>query len=140
MNIANSVRIYPYCEIKGNVTIGEKSIVGSHSAILGDVEIGKNVRIQSFAFIPSGVTIEDNVFIGPRVTILNDKYPPSKGKHWHKVRIMEGAVIGGNVTILPGVIIYKNAKVGAGAVVTKDVYEDETVIGNPARVWVQVKT
>jgi UDP-2-acetamido-3-amino-2,3-dideoxy-glucuronate N-acetyltransferase len=133
MNIAPSVKIYPFCEIKGNVEIGENTIIGSHSVILGDVKIGKNCRIQSFAFIPSGVTIDDDVFIAPRVTILNDKYPPSKGEHWQKVRIMDRVSIGGNVTILPGVVIGMEAKIGAGSVVTKNIEPYKTVYGNPAR-------
>jgi maltose O-acetyltransferase len=36
--------------------------------------------------------------------------------------------------ILPGVSIGKNAVVGAQAVVTKNVQENEIVAGNPARV------
>ena len=133
LKIHPSVKIYSFCEIKGDVEIEEGSIIGSHSTILGEVRIGKNVRIQSYAFIPSGIQIDDNVFIGPRVTILNDKYPPSKGVHWKKVRIMKDASIGGNVTILPGVIIGIGAKIGAGTVVTKDVESHTTVYGNPAK-------
>lgn len=129
MNIDPSVKIHNFCEIKGNVTIGKNSVIGSHSVILGDVTIGENVRIQSFAFIPSGTEIAGNVFIGPRFTVLNDKYPPSKGWHWKPVIIKAGAVIGGDVTILPGVVIGAGAKIGAGTVVTKNV-EPETTIYN----------
>ena len=128
-----STIVYDYCTIGKEVEIGEHTVIGSHSVILGKVVIGSNVRIQSFAFIPSGTTIEDEVFIGPRVTILNDKYPPSKGKHWLPVVICKGAIIGGNVTILPGVYIGKEAFIGAGSVVTKNVKSKTRVYGNPAR-------
>ena len=46
--------------------------------------------------------------------------------------IEQGASIGANATILPGIKIGKNAMIGAGAVVTKDVPEKAIVIGNPA--------
>jgi len=35
--------------------------------------------------------------------------------------------------ILPGIVIGENAMVGAGAVVTKSVSDDITVVGNPAK-------
>jgi UDP-2-acetamido-3-amino-2,3-dideoxy-glucuronate N-acetyltransferase len=36
--------------------------------------------------------------------------------------------------ILPGIRIGRNAMVGAGAVVTRDVPDGKLVVGNPARV------
>ena len=114
-------KVYPYTQVGQEVHIGEGTVIGAHSDILGDVKIGKNVKIQSFAFIPSGTTIEDDVFIGPRVTILNDKYPPSGGRYWGKVVIKKGAKIGGGVTIMPGVTIGEYTCIGAGTLVTKDI-------------------
>jgi acetyltransferase-like isoleucine patch superfamily enzyme len=48
--------------------------------------------------------------------------------------INEGAWIGGNVTILPGVIIGEHAVVGAGSVVNKDVPEYTLFAGVPAKL------
>ena len=48
--------------------------------------------------------------------------------------ILAGAKIGANATLLPGVIVGKNALVGAGAVVVEHVPEGKVVVGNPARV------
>ena len=98
-----------------------------------DVEIGSHVKIQAFAFVPEGVSILDDVFIGPGVVFTNDKYPPS-GK-WEQTIVREGASIGANATILPGVVIGEYAKIGAGSVVTKDVPTGETWVGNPAKKW-----
>lgn len=112
-------------------TIGEGCKIHSHVWIGNGVVIGDRVKIQAFSFIPTGVTIEDDVFIGPRVTFTNDKYPPS-GK-WSNTIVKKGASIGACATILPGITIGENAKVGAGAVVTKDVPPNTTVVGIPAK-------
>ena len=41
-------------------------------------------------------------------------------------------MIGSNVTLMP-VVIGENAVIGAGSVVTKDVANNSTVAGNPAK-------
>lgn len=51
-----------------------------------------------------------------------------------KVIIGNNVWIGGNVTILPGVIIGDNSVIGAGAVVTKDVSANCVVAGVPAKL------
>ncbi|MCX3053838.1 hypothetical protein OHX05_11710 [Acinetobacter baumannii] len=53
--------------------------------------------------------------------------------------VERGASIGANATILPGIRIGRNALVGAGAVVTKDVPENAIVVGNPAIIKGYVK-
>lgn len=50
------------------------------------------------------------------------------------VEIGDGCFIGTNATLLPRIKIGKWATIGAGAVVTKDVPDYATVVGNPARV------
>ena len=45
-----------------------------------------------------------------------------------------GAKIGANSTLLPGVVIGRDALVGAGSVVVHDVPDGAVVVGNPARV------
>jgi acetyltransferase-like isoleucine patch superfamily enzyme len=51
-----------------------------------------------------------------------------------KVVIEEGAFIGINAVILPGVTVGRNAVVAASSVVTKDVPPFTVVAGNPAAV------
>ena len=120
-------------------SIGKNCVLHSHIWIGEGVTIGDNVKIQAFAFIPSGVTIEDNVFIGPRVTFTNDKHPEvskERKTNWtpEKTLICNGARIGASATILPGITIGRNATIGAGAVVTKDIGPNVVACGNPATV------
>jgi len=124
-----------------NASVADKHLVGKGTRIHSFVEIGPNVyigydcNIQAFCFIPEGVTIGNRVFIGPHTVFLNDKHPPSHGKWRDEPGITVGndVSIGGNCTILPGVILGDGCKVGAGAVVTKDVAPGVTVVGTPAR-------
>jgi acetyltransferase-like isoleucine patch superfamily enzyme len=120
--------------IHPTVEIGTDCRIHSHVWIGDHVHIGNNVKIQAFAFIPNGVHIEDDVFIGPRVTFTNDKYPPSHGQGWSETFVRKGAIIGAGATILPGLTIGYGSRVGAGAVVTKDVPDGVTVCGNPAAI------
>jgi hypothetical protein len=48
--------------------------------------------------------------------------------------VEDGASIGANATILPGIRIGHDAMIGAGSVVTKDVPPNATVVGNPAKL------
>jgi acetyltransferase-like isoleucine patch superfamily enzyme len=113
--------------------IGRKCKIDAFVYIEEGVVIGDNCKIRPFVFIPSGVTIEDNVFMGPGVTFTNDKYPKVKGD-WIllKTQVKSGASLGANCVILPGVTVGKEALVGAGSVVTRDVPDEAIVAGNPA--------
>jgi len=82
------------------------------------------------------VRLENNVFVGPNVAFTNDPFPRS---HHHpesfpRTLVRAGASIGANATILPGLTIGRNAMVGAGAVVTRDIPPNAIVMGNPARI------
>ncbi|KZE38880.1 serine acetyltransferase [Bhargavaea cecembensis] len=70
----------------------------------GNAKVGKNCRIHSAVNIAGSARIGDNVYIGPGVKIFGD------------------VIIGDNVTI------------GANSVVNKDVPDNVTVAGVPAKI------
>jgi UDP-2-acetamido-3-amino-2,3-dideoxy-glucuronate N-acetyltransferase len=124
--------------------IGSETKIGPFVEIQKGVRIGAKCKISSHAFICEGVTIGDEVFVGHGVTFINDLYPRATnsrhrmqtGADWKlvKTRVLKGASIGSNATILAGVTIGEGAMVGAGAVVTKSVPKYVIAAGNPARV------
>lgn len=125
----HGVLIREHCRIGDHVSIGSKTVIEHH------VTIESNVRIHSQAFIPEFTVIHQNAWIGPNVVLTNALYP--KGQNV-KARlkgpeVMENAIIGANVTVLPGVVLGKNCVVGAGSVVTSHVRDGWVVVGNPAK-------
>lgn len=119
--------------IRENTKIGDNVLVGTASVIDGDCRIGKDVSIQTGAYITRYTTIEDGAFLGPLCVTTNDKYM-KYGVTLKGPVIKQGARIGANSTIMPGITIGKGAIVGAGSVVTKDVPPCKVVMGVPARV------
>ena len=128
---------HPYQNLWGEPKIGEDCNIAAFVEIGRDVIIGDRVMIEAFTFIPSGVTIEDYAFIGPHVVFTNDRKPPTHGKEWAKTLVRRGASIGANCTILPGVTIGEKSVLGAGSVLTKDLPNGETWVGNPAAKLIQ---
>ncbi|KRL85491.1 acetyltransferase [Lacticaseibacillus pantheris DSM 15945 = JCM 12539 = NBRC 106106] len=102
--------------------------------------LGKNVFINRDCFFVDlgGVYIEDNALIGPRTMLISvgHREDPAHRRDLvlQSVHIKQGAWLGANVTVLPGVTIGEDAIVGAGAVVTKDVPANTVVAGVPAKV------
>jgi len=120
--------------------IGAHVSVGTHSVIEHHVRLGNGVRIHSNVFVPEYSVVEDGAWIGPSVTFTNALYPLS---HAAKANlrgpiIRSGAKIGANATLLPGVVVGRDALIGAGSVVVRDVPDGAVVVGNPARVVRQI--
>lgn len=144
--LGEGVQIYPFTNLYG-CEIGSDSLIGTFVEIQRGVKIGASCKIESHTFICDGVQIEDEVFIGHGVTFVNDKYPRATngaGKlqteaDWELLPtvIERGATVGSGATLLGGIRVGRDATVGAGAVVTRDVAPETTVVGNPARILAQ---
>jgi acetyltransferase-like isoleucine patch superfamily enzyme len=135
-NIGKGSRIWAFTHVLPQAKIGQECNVCDHVFIENDVVIGDRVTIKCGVQIWDGISIADDVFIGPNATFTNDRFPRSKvyPDSFDKTVIGKGASLGANCTILPGITIGENAMIGAGAVVTRSVPANVTVVGNPARI------
>lgn len=121
--IGEHVHVYPstHLYMPWNVKIGDWSALGEDVLVysLGKVTIGKKVTLSYRAHVCAGT----HDFSDPTLPLLK---PP--------VTLEDGAWIGTEAFIGPGVVVKTGAIVGARAVVVKDVEPMLIVAGNPARV------
>ncbi|HAU4888609.1 sugar O-acetyltransferase [Aeromonas hydrophila] len=109
---------------------------------------GRHIHLGERSYINMGATLLDNapirigaeVMIGPNVQIYTAAHALGADERIQGVEtalpvtIEDRVWIGGGAILLPGVTIGREAVVGAGAVVTKDVPAGARVVGNPARL------
>lgn len=135
-NIGEGSRVWAFCHILPGAIIGRDCNICDHVFIENDVVVGDRVTVKCGVQLWDGLRIESDVFIGPNATFTNDPFPRSKvyPTEFLLTQLRQGASIGANATILPGLTIGQHAMVAAGAVVTRDVPAYALVVGNPARI------
>lgn len=134
--IGAGTRIWAFAHVLPGARIGADCNICDHVFIENDVVLGDRVTVKCGVQLWDGTEIGDDVFIGPNATFTNDPWPRSRewlDRHPRLV-VQEGASIGANATLLPGITIGRHAMVGAGAVVTRSVPPYAVVTGNPARL------
>jgi UDP-N-acetylglucosamine acyltransferase len=105
-------------------------------------EIGANVRINSFVTVDAG--LHEPTRIGARTFLMTKTHVGHDAQVGADCELAPGTVVGGHavlgdgvrcgigVLVLPGKKVGARARLGAGAVVTKDVPPGEVWVGNPA--------
>lgn len=132
--------------IQQNNWIGDNVSIGTKSVVLTDSVIEDGVKIHTQVFLPEFAHVKKGAWLGPNSVFTNGLHPtcPKQKECMHKttITIEESAVIGANVTTLPGIRIGKRAVIGAGSVLTRDVPDCAVFVGNPARFvkWIDELT
>lgn len=102
------------------------------------IEIHPGATIGEGFFIDhgSGVVIGETAEIGDNVTIYHQVTLGGSGKEKGKRHptIGDNVVIGNGARILGSFTVGANSRIGAGAVVLREVPPDSTVVGNPGRI------
>lgn len=113
--------IHPSAVIGTDVEIGIGTAVMAGVVINSSTRIGKGCIINTSASLDHDNVIEDYVHISPGVNIAGT------------VKVGKGSWIGIGSVVSNNVNICSGCKVGAGAVVVKDITEPGTYVGVPVR-------
>ena len=119
-------------------------IISQFSRFLTGIEIHPKANIGKNLFIEHGmgVVIGETSEIGDNVTIyhmatLGGISPSVNSNEQRNIKrhptLKDNVVVGSGAQILGPVTVGKNAKIGANAVVTKDVPENAVMVGIPAK-------
>ena len=113
--------IHPSAVISASVKMGDGVMIAANATLNPLVTLGRGVICNTSTSIDHECLIGDFTHIAPGAVLCGN------------VTIGRGSFIGANSVIRQGVNIGNNVTIGAGTVVIKDVPDNATMVGNPAR-------
>jgi len=142
-NIGEDTKIWHFCHILSDTTIGNDCSFGQNCVVGPKVTIGSGVKVQNNVSIYEGVEVEDDVFLGPSMVFTNVINPRAfiqRKEEFKKTLLKKGCSVGANATIICGITIGEYALIGSGAVINKDVKPYALMVGVPAKQigWVGI--
>ncbi|HOA22258.1 MAG TPA: bifunctional UDP-N-acetylglucosamine diphosphorylase/glucosamine-1-phosphate N-acetyltransferase GlmU [Anaerolineaceae bacterium] len=125
-SVGSQVSIGPFCHLRKGAVLADRVHMGNFGEVKSS-RLGENVKMGHFSYIGDAV-IGANVNIGAGTITCN-----FDGVHKNVTEIGENSFIGSDTMLVAPLKIGKNARTGAGSVVTRDVPDDALVYGVPAR-------
>jgi sugar O-acyltransferase (sialic acid O-acetyltransferase NeuD family) len=117
--------IHPSAVISASVKMGEGVMIAANATLNPLVTLGRGVICNTSSTIDHESVVGDFCHIAPGAVLCGN------------VQVGRSTFIGANSVIKQGVIIGNNVTIGAGTVVIKDIPDNTTVVGNPAKTLVK---
>jgi len=128
---------------------GKNLLIGRNNVFYAsyDISIGDNVYIAYGNWFngSGGISIGDEVIFGPKSIIVTSNHTLKEGSFRYGAPIIKpivigkGTWIGGNCSILAGVIIGSCSVIGSNSVVNKNIPDNVLAAGNPAEIKKKIK-
>jgi sugar O-acyltransferase (sialic acid O-acetyltransferase NeuD family) len=113
--------IHPSAIIKKSASLGKGNAIQSFTTISSNAVIGDHCIINCNCVVGHDAVLEDFVSLMPQCGVMGF------------CRLESRTYLGVGAKLIPGVTIGRDAIIGAGATVIKDVEPESTHVGNPAR-------
>lgn len=125
-SVGSQVSIGPFCHLRKGAVLADRVHMGNFGEVKSSY-LGENAKMGHFSYI-GDATIGTNVNIGAGTITCN-----FDGVNKNRTEIGENTFIGSDTMLVAPLKIGKNARTGAGSVVTRDVPDNTLVYGVPAR-------
>jgi sugar O-acyltransferase (sialic acid O-acetyltransferase NeuD family) len=122
LGLGSATLVHPSVVTEDDLRLGDGSMVFAGSILSTNVSIGRGVLVNKSCTVSHDAQLGDFATLSPSVSITGYGV------------VGEGATMGTQAAMLPRTRIGSRSVVGAGAVVTKDIPDDRTAVGVPARL------
>jgi UDP-perosamine 4-acetyltransferase len=113
--------IHPTAFVSPTATLGRNVVVAARAAVGTEARIGDSVIVNTSAVVDHECDLGEAAHVCPAAALAG------------RVRVGRGAFIGAGARVIQCRTVGAYATVGAGAVVIRDVLDETTVVGVPAR-------
>lgn len=127
-------------KLKKNSNIKYATLIHPSTNINSTVEIGEGCIVYQNVVLTANIYIGDHVIISPRCGIGHDARVENYcSLLWNasvsgNVLLKEGVLLGSASTVIQGLTVGEGCTIGAGTVVIRDIQDNVTAVGNPARI------
>lgn len=116
--------VHPTSYVSSRALLAEGTIVGPFAFVGTSSSVGPNVVLNTYASVGHDATVEAHGVLSPYAVVNGG------------VVLSDAVFLGTHATVAPRLHVGRRSKVGAGAVVTRDVAPGALALGNPAKTRV----